>query len=395
MTTLLDTDVVIVGAARTPQGRFRGALGSVPATRLGGIAIRGALDQAGVDASMVDAVTTGQVLQAGAGQNPARQAAREAGIGWAARAVTVNTVCLSGLTAVIDAGRWIRLGEARVVVAGGMESMSLAPHLLPGSRTGHAYGTVSLLDHVAHDGLTDAYDEVPMGELTQDRTPPVPRDVQDAVATASHLRAARAQKDGLLDAEIVPVTVPRRGGDDVVTRDEGVRPETTVEALGRLRPAFRPDGTITAGNASTLSDGAAATVLTTRAFARENGWPVLATLRAHAEVAGPDNTLHHQPARALAAALAAQGWTTADLTAIEVNEAFAAVVASSADALGIASDDARLNAEGGAVALGHPLGASGARLVVHLAHALSRTGGRGAASLCGGGGQGTALLLEH
>jgi acetyl-CoA C-acetyltransferase len=394
MTAPSDEDVVVVGAARTPQGRLRGALGSVPATRLGGVAIRGALDGAGIDPAAVDAVALGHVLQAGAGQNPARQAARHAGIGWQARSVTINTVCLSGLTAVIEAARWIRLGETQVVVAGGMESMTLAPHLLPGSRTGHAYGTVGLLDHVAHDGLTDAYDQVAMGELTEDRTPAVPREVQDAVAAASHHRAARSQTDGTLAAEIVPVTVRRRGGVVEVTEDEGVRPDTTGEALSGLRSAFRPDGTITAGNSSPLSDGAAATVLTSRGHARASGWPVLATLRAHAEVAGPDTTLHHQPARALAAALDTQGWTTADLTTLELNEAFAAVVASSADALGLPVDDPRLNQDGGAIALGHPLGASGARLVVHVAHRLARTGGRGAVSLCGGGGQGAALLLE-
>ncbi|MBD5787623.1 acetyl-CoA C-acyltransferase [Cellulosimicrobium terreum] len=389
-------DVVVVGAARTPQGRLRGQLASVPATELGGVAIRGALDRAGVDPSVVDATAMGHVLQAGTGQNPARQAARRAGVGWDARAVTVNTVCLSGLTAIVEAARWIRLGEAEVVVAGGMESMSRAPHLLPGSREGFAYGDVGLVDHAGHDGLTDAFDAVTMGELTERATSaaPVSRVVQDAIAARSHRQAARARADGTLTAQIVPVTVPARRGEVTVADDEGVRPEATGETLSALRPAFCPGGSITAGNASPLSDGAAATVLTTRARAEIEGWPVLATLRAHAEVAGPDNSLHLQPARAITAALETQGWTLDRLSTIEINEAFAVVVAASARALDLDPADPRLNADGGGIALGHPLGASGARLVVHAAHAVRRTRGLAAVSLCGGGGQGAALLLE-
>ncbi|MGC5167585.1 acetyl-CoA C-acyltransferase [Luteimicrobium sp. DT211] len=390
-------DVVVVGAARTPQGRLRGRLASVPAAELGASAVRGALAGAGQGAvDDVDLVVLGQVLQAGTGQNPARQAAVAAGIGWGTPAATVNTVCLSGLTAVLAAARSIRLGEARVVVAGGTESMSRAPHLLPGSRAGFAYGDVALVDHAAHDGLTDAFDDVPMGELTErtTRDEGVSRELQDAVAVASHVRAARAQSDGTLDAEIVSVTVAQRGGDVVVTEDEGVRPDARPDALARLRPAFHPDGTVTAGNASPLSDGAAAVVLSTRAHAAARGWRVLATLRAHAEVAGPDNALHLRPADALAAALARQGWTARDLTSIEINEAFAVVVAASAAALGLDPLDPRINADGGGIALGHPLGASGARLVVHAAHTLARRGGRAAVTLCGGGGQGAALLLE-
>lgn len=394
MTATAGSDVVVVGAARTPQGRFLGSLASVPASRLGGVAVRGALRSGGVDPAVVDAVVLGQVLPAGAGQNPTRQAAREAGLGWQVRAVGVNTVCLSGLTAVIEAARAIRLGDADVVVAGGMESMSRAPHLLPGARSGIRYGPSELVDHAAHDGLTDAFDGIPMGALTERDAAAVPRSVQDAVAARSHQRADTARRDGTLSAEIVPVVVRTRDGEEHVARDESVRPGSDVETLGRLRPSFAPDGSITAGNASPLSDGGAAVVLTTRERALVNRWPVMATLRAHAEVAGPDTSLLHQPARAVSTALDRAGWTTADLTALEINEAFAAVVAASAHDLGVDLDDPRLNPHGGAIALGHPLGASGARLVAHAAHHLSRTGGRAAVSLCGGGGQGAALLME-
>lgn len=389
-------EIVIVGAARTPQGRLRGQLASVPATELGAIALRGALAQADISPRVVDGVAMGQVLQAGAGQNPARQAALRAGLDWEARAVTVNTVCLSGLTAIIEAARWLQLGEAEVVVAGGMESMTRAPHLLPDSRAGYTFGDVGLLDHARHDGLTDAFDEVAMGELTERSivSQPISRVLQDALAVRSHGRAARASADGTLRAEIVPVHVPHRRGELLVADDEGVRPQSTGEALARLAPAFHPDGTITAGNASPLSDGAATVVLTTRARAEAEAWPVLASLRAHAEVAGPDNTLLEQPARALTIALKAENWTTDQLTTIEINEAFAVVVAASAHALGIDPADPRLNADGGGIALGHPLGASGARLVVHAAHTLRRTAGRAGLALCGGGGQGAALLLQ-
>ena len=392
--TAADADVVVVGAARTPQGRFCGSLGTVPATELGAAAIRGALNRAAIDASVIDAVVMGQVLQAGAGQNPARQAALLAGVGERAHATTVNKVCLSGLSAVIDAARLIRVGEASVVVAGGMESMSLAPHLLRGARSGLPYGAVPLVDHVAHDGLTDARDQIAMGELTERRWgQAASRARQDAFAVESHQRAAQAQDAGLLEAEIVPVTVRGRRGEVVVDTDEGVRRDSSVDSLGRLRPAFAPGGNITAGNASGLSDGAAALVLTTRGRASRAGWRVLATVRAHAQVAG-DNTLNLKPSDALLAALEKQGWTIDDLTVIEINEAFASVALSSAEALGLADDDPRLNPHGGALALGHPLGASGARLVVHASHVIARSGGRAGLALCGGGGQGDALLLE-
>jgi acetyl-CoA C-acetyltransferase len=389
-------DVVLVGAARTPQGRLRGGLSTVPATQLAASAIRGALEQSGVSADAVDAVILGQVLQAGAGQNPARQAALAAGIGMRAHATTVNKVCLSGLTAVIDAARLLRSGEADVVVAGGMESMSLAPHLLPGSRTGTAYGSIEVLDHMAHDGLTDAYERESMGTCT-DRTTQerygLTREQQDEVAALSHQRAAAAWEAGRFKAFVVPVTVPGRKGDTVVDRDEGIRPETTVETLGRLRPAFVEGGHITAGNSSPISDGAAALVVTTRRLAEERGWTVLATVRAAGQVAGPDTTLHSQPSAAIERALDRQGWSVQDLDVIEINEAFGAVVAQSAEDLGVPVD--AVNTDGGGIALGHPIGASGARLVVHAAHALvARGGGRAAVGLCGGGGQGEALLLE-
>jgi len=389
-------DVVIVGAARTPQGKLKGQLAPLTGVQLGTVAIKGALEQGGVPAETVEAVYMGQVLQAGAGQAPARQAAVGAGIPWSAHATTVNKVCLSGLTAIIDAARLIRSGEAGVVVAGGMESMTNAPHLLMGTRAGWTYGNVEAVDHMAFDGLTDAYDREAMGLATDKKTTstyPLTREQQDEVAARSHQRAAQAWRGGVFEGEVVPVTVKTRKGDVEVTTDEGIRPETTVESLAKLRPAFTPDGSITAGNASQISDGAAAVVLTTRAHAAEHGWTVLATLRAPGQVAGPDASLHAQPARAIEKALARQGWNIADLDLIEINEAFGAVVAHSAAELG--ADPEKVNPHGGGIAVGHPIGASGARLVVHAAHQLARNGGgKAAVGLCGGGGQGEALLLE-
>ncbi|MFH5821700.1 acetyl-CoA C-acyltransferase [Georgenia sp. AZ-5] len=390
------TDVVIVGAARTPQGRLRGQLAPFAATELGTAAIAGALERGGVDPGAVDAVIIGQVLQAGAGQNPARQAAIGAGIGWHAHTTTVNKVCLSGLTAVIDAARLLRAGEAGVVVAGGMESMTNAPHLLPGSRAGWAYGSVEVVDHTAHDGLTDAFSREAMGASTERYTTeryPLTREVQDAVAVRSHRGAAKAWADGVFAAEVVPLTVTTRRGTTEVTEDEGIRPDTTPETLARLRPAFTEGGSITAGNASPISDGAAAVVLTTRERAEAEGWTVMATLRAPGQVAGPDTSLHAQPARAIEQALARQGWEAGELDLVEINEAFGAVVAQSITELGL--DEARVNPHGGGIALGHPIGASGARLVVRAAHHLAANGGgKAAVGLCGGGGQGEALLLE-
>jgi acetyl-CoA C-acetyltransferase len=390
-------DIVIVAAARTPQGRLKGQLGTLPATALGSTAIRGALAQGGIPADAVDAVLVGQVLPAGAGQNPARQAAIGAGIPWSVHASGVNKVCLSGLTAVIDGARMIALGDATVVVAAGMESMTQAPHMLMGSRSGWSYGTVEVLDHMAYDGLTDAYDRESMGASTErlNGTYEVTREQQDAVAARSHQRAAAAQASGVFDAEIVPVEIPQRKGDPVVvTRDEGIRPDTTAETLGGLRPAFAEGGSITAGNSSQISDGASAVVLTSRSHADENGWPVLAVVGASGQVAGPDNSLHAQPARAIDKACAKQGIAPADLDLVEINEAFGAVVARSQRELGLGDDV--VNIHGGGIALGHPIGASGNRLVVHAVHELVRRGsGTAAVALCGGGGQGDALILTR
>ena len=390
-------DVVIVAAARTPQGRLKGQLASFTAPELGAIAIRGALERGGIPADAVDSVIVGQVLPAGSGQNPARQAAVAAGIGWDVPASSVNKVCLSGLSAVIDAKRMIQTGDARVVVAAGMESMTRAPHLLTGSRDGWSYGSVEVLDHMAHDGLTDAYDRESMGASTERHNGGLgmTREAQDHVAALSHQRAAAAQDAGVFDDEIVPVEVPQRKGDPlVVTKDEGVRPETTVDTLARLRPAFAAEGTITAGNASQISDGASAVVLTTRAHADDQGWDVLAVVGAAGQVAGPDNSLHAQPARAMEQALRKQGLEAGDLDFIEINEAFGAVVAQSRKELGV--DEDIVNIHGGGIAIGHPIGASGNRLVVHAVHELMRRGsGTAGVALCGGGGQGDALILTR
>ncbi|HEY8701038.1 MAG TPA: acetyl-CoA C-acetyltransferase [Arthrobacter sp.] len=389
------TDVVILAGARTPQGRLNGQLASFTAVDLGAHAIRAALDASGVDAGQVDAVIMGQVLQAGAGQNPARQSAIGAGIGWNVPTVTINKVCLSGLTAVIDAARMIRSGDATVVVAGGQESMTRAPHVLPGSRQGWAYGTVQALDVAAHDGLTDAFDGQSMGLSTEtgNLTLGIDRTSQDNVAAASHQRAALAAKNGIFDEEIAPISVKQRKGDPVVvSTDEGVRPNTSVESLAGLRAAFVSDGTITAGNSSPLSDGASALVLSTRAFAEDNGLEYLAVVGKPGQVAGPDNSLHSQPSNAIKEALARAGWSVADLDFIEINEAFGSVAVQSLKDLDYPLE--KCNLHGGAIALGHPIGASGARLALHAAHELKRRGrGKAAVSLCGGGGQGEALLL--
>ncbi|MBS1672341.1 MAG: acetyl-CoA C-acetyltransferase [Actinobacteria bacterium] len=390
-------DVVIVAAARTPQGRLKGQLASFTAPQLGSLAIRGALEQGGVDPAAVDAVIVGQVLAAGSGQNAARQAAIGAGIGWDVPAHSVNKVCLSGLTAIIDAARMIRTGDALTVVAAGMESMTRAPHLLMGSRDGWTYGSVEVLDHMAYDGLTDAYDAESMGASTERHNGrfAVTREAQDAVAARSHQRAAAAAQAGVFESEIVPVSVPQRKGPALVlTVDEGVRPDTTVETLAGLRPAFAEGGSITAGNSSQISDGASAVIVTTRANAEEHGWPVFATLGASGQTAGPDNSLHEQPANAIGRALEKQGIGVADLDLVEINEAFGAVVARSESALGL--DPEIVNVHGGGIAIGHPIGTSGNRLVVHLAHELVRRGsGTAVAALCGGGGQGEALIITR
>lgn len=391
------SDIVIAAAARTPQGRLKGQLASFTAAQLGSFAIKGALAQASIDPSAVDAVIVGQVLAAGSGQNAARQASIGAGIGWDVPAHSVNKVCLSGLTAIIDAARMIRTGDATTVVAAGMESMSRAPHLLMGSRDGWTYGSVEVLDHMAFDGLTDAYDHESMGASTERHNErfELTREAQDEVAALSHQRAAAAANAGVFDDEIVTVEVRQRRGEPiVVSRDEGVRPETTVATLGTLRAAFAEGGSITAGNSSQISDGASAVVVTTRANAESQGWPVLATIGASGQTAGPDNSLQAQPAQAITRALDKQGITAADLDLVEINEAFGAVVARSQTELGVSSDI--VNIHGGGIAMGHPIGVSGNRLVVHMAHELARRGsGTVAVGLCGGGGQGEALILTR
>lgn len=391
------TDIVIVAAARTPQGRLKGQLAAFTAPQLGSFAIRGALEQGSIGAADVDAVIVGQVLAAGSGQNAARQAAIGAGIGWDVPAHSVNKVCLSGLTAIIDAARMIRTGDAGVVVAAGMESMTRAPHLLMGSRDGWTYGSIEVLDHMAYDGLTDAYDRESMGASTERHNArfELTRQAQDRVAALSHQRSAAAQEAGVLDAEIVAVEVPQRKGDPVlVKKDEGIRPDTTVETLAGLRSAFADGGSITAGNSSQISDGASAVVVTTRGTAEEKGWTVLATVGASGQTAGPDNSLQAQPARAIERACQKQGIAVADLDVVEINEAFGAVVARSQAELGL--DESVVNIHGGGIAIGHPIGVSGNRLVVHAVHELARRGsGTAAVGLCGGGGQGEALILTR
>ncbi|WP_238008167.1 acetyl-CoA C-acetyltransferase [Dactylosporangium sp. AC04546] len=390
------TQSVIVNGARTPMGRLLGALKDFPATKLGEIAIKAALERSGVAPEQVQYVIMGQVLQAGAGQMPARQAAVGAGIPMSVPALTINKVCLSGLDAIALADQLIRAGEFEIVVAGGMESMTNAPHLMLGQRQGYKYGDVVIKDHMALDGLTDAYDQVSMGESTERHVARlgISREVQDAFGAASHQRAAAAQKNGHFAEEIVPVEIPQRKGDPLlVTDDEQIRPETTAESLAKLRPAFTKDGTITAATSSPISDGACAVVVMSRAKAEELGLTWLAEIGAHGNVAGPDNSLTSQPSNAIKHALGKAGLSTTDLDLVEINEAFAAVGVQSTADLGV--DPAIVNVNGGAIALGHPIGMSGARLALTLALELRRRGGGlGAAALCGGGGQGDALLLR-
>ncbi|MFI5619167.1 acetyl-CoA C-acetyltransferase [Streptomyces sp. NPDC051567] len=395
MTGSNHTTSVIVAGARTPMGRLLGSLKSFSGTDLGGFAIKAALERAGISGDQVQYVIMGQVLQAGAGQMPARQAAVKGGIPMSVPALTVNKVCLSGLDAIALADQLIRAGEFDIVVAGGQESMTNAPHLLPGSRQGYKYGAVEVLDSMAHDGLTDAYENIAMGASTEKHNARlgIGRAPQDAFAAASHQRAAAARKNGLFAAEITPVAVQGKGEPIVVSEDEGIRPGTTVETLAGLRPAFAADGTITAGSSSPISDGAAAVVVMSRAKAEELGLEWLAEIGAHGNVAGPDNSLQSQPSNAILHALAKEGLDVADLDLIEINEAFAAVAVQSMKDLGVTSE--KVNVNGGAIALGHPIGMSGARLVLHLALELRRRGGgTGAAALCGGGGQGDALIVR-
>ncbi|MBB5935788.1 acetyl-CoA C-acetyltransferase [Streptomyces zagrosensis] len=396
MTGTTDTTSVIVAGARTPQGRLLGSLRTFSGADLGGVAIKAALDRAGIGGDQVQYVIMGQVLQAGAGQIPARQAAVKAGIPMSVPALTINKVCLSGLNAIALADQLIRAGEFDIIVAGGQESMTNAPHALPKSREGFKYGAVQMLDTMAHDGLVDAYDNIPMGESTEQHNTRlgIGRAEQDEISARSHQRAAAAQKNGLFEAEITPVEIPQRKGEPVVfSQDEGIRSDTTVEGLAKLRPAFTKDGTITAGSSSQISDGAAAVVVMSRAKAEELGLEWIAEIGAHGNVAGPDNALQSQPSNAINHALGKEGLTAADLDLVEINEAFASVTFQSMKDLGVSAE--KVNVNGGAIALGHPIGMSGARLVLHLALELKRRGGGvGAAALCGGGGQGDALILR-
>lgn len=396
MSTSSSRDAVIIGGSRTPFGRLLGALTNFSAIDLGAHAISGALADAGVSAETVDTVIMGQVIQAGAGQNPGRQAALQAGIGREVHGITINKVCLSGATAVIDAARMIALGEADVVVAGGQDSMTNAPHLIPNSRQGHKYGPVTMLDATDHDALIDQDSGASMGLLTEqgNRKHGIDRQSQDRVAALSHQRAV----DGaaMRAEEITPIEVPQRRGEPlVVDADEGVREGTTEETLAKLKPAFTEDGTVTAGNSSQLSDGAAALVVVSRQYAEEHGHTILATVAGYGQVAGPnDAQLHSQPSNAILRATKRAGWDIGELDFLEINEAFGGVIVQSLKDL----DDYPLeqtNLYGGAIALGHPVGASGARLTLTAAKELARRGsGQAAIGLCGGGGQGEAILLK-
>ena len=387
---------VIVAGARTPMGRLLGSLKGFSASDLGGIAIKGALEKAGVAPEQVDYVIMGEVLLAGEGQMPARQAAVKGGIPMSVPSLLVNKVCLSGIDAIALADQLIRVGEFEIIVAGGMESMTNAPHLVKGSREGVKYGEWTLVDSMAYDALTCAFDKAPMGQATDDFNERynISREDQDAFSARSHQLAAKAWADGILDDEVVAVPIPQRKGDPVMFKtDEGIRSETTAESLAGLRPAFVKDGTITAGNASQISDGACAVVVMKKSKAESLGLKWIAEIGAHGVTAGPDASLHEQPANAIMAACAKEGITPADLDVIEINEAFAIVGVVSTRKLGV--DEAKVNPNGGAIALGHPVGMSGARIALHLALELQRRGGGiGAAALCGGGGQGDALILR-
>ncbi|ABD13039.1 acetyl-CoA acetyltransferase [Frankia casuarinae] len=387
---------VIVAGVRTPFGKLSGGLKSFTATDLGGIAISGALARAGLSGDAVDYVIMGHVIQAGAGQITARQAAVAAGIPLSVPAITINKVCLSGLDAIALADTYISSGEFDLVVAGGMESMTGGPHLLRSLRSGVKYGRAELLDATEHDALFCAFDQIAMGASTERYNAGlgIGRAEQDEFGAQSHQRAAAATKNGLFDDEIVPVAVPQRRGEPlVVNQDESVRPDTTVEVLAKLRPAFDGNGTITAGSSSPISDGAAAVIVASRAKAEQLGLPILAEVGHHGFVAGPDTSLQSQPSRAILAALAKERLTPADLDLVEINEAFAAVAIQSMRDLGIGPEITNVN--GGAIAIGHPVGASGARIALTLANELKRRGGGiGAAGLCGGGGQGDALVLR-
>jgi acetyl-CoA C-acetyltransferase len=390
------TTSVIVAGARTPIGRLMGSLKDFSGSDLGAIAIKAALEKAAVPALLVEYVIMGQVLTAGAGQMPARQAAVAAGIGWDVPALTINKMCLSGIDAIALADQLIRAGEFDVVVAGGQESMTAAPHMLMGSRAGYKYGDVTVLDHLAYDGLHDVFTDQPMGALTEQRNAVdrFTRVEQDGYAARSHQKAAAAWKDGVFADEVVPVQIRQRKGDPIeFAEDEGIRANTTAESLAGLKPAFSSDGTITAGSSSQISDGAAAVVVMNKQKAEELGLSWLVEIGAHGVVAGPDSTLQLQPANAIKKAVARAGISVEQLDVIEINEAFSAVALASTRELGL--DPEKVNVNGGAIAVGHPIGMSGARITLHAALELARRGaGYGIAALCGAGGQGDALILR-
>jgi len=388
---------VIVSGARTPIGKFNGALSGLSAPTLGGFAIKAAIDRSGISADQVQYAIMGQVLQAGAGQGPARQAAIGGGIAMDVPSILINKVCLSGLNAIAQADQLIRLGEFDVIVAGGMESMTNAPHLLMNSRTGYKLGDVTLKDSMMFDGLFCSIDQIGMGDATEGYNSrySISREDQDQFAYQSHQRAAKAQQDGTLEEEIVPIELKdRKGNITLFSSDEGVRGETTLETLAKLKPAFSPTGTITAGSASQISDGGAAVVVMLKEKAISLGLDWLCEIGAQGMVAGPDASLHEQPANAIKLAAMKEGIGLDSFDFVEINEAFAAIGIASTQALGVSADV--VNIHGGAIAIGHPLGMSGARLALHVAYQLRNKGsGYGVAALCGGGGQGDALIFKR
>ena len=388
--------IVILAGVRTPIGRLQGGLKSISATDLGATSIKAACDRAGIEPSQVDFSYLGNVISAGIGQVPARRAAFDAGIPMTSPSTLINRACLSGMHAIHLATQMIRLQEAEIVLAGGMESMTNSPYMIPGARSGLKFGDSELIDSMLFDGLTCTIENCSMGEATDRFTEElgISRHDQDAFAAQSHQRAAKAQKDGVLDEEICPVEIPQRSGDSLTIKDdEGIRQDADLESMARLSPAFTKNGSITAGNASQISDGAAAVIVTTMDKANELGVEPVAEILAHGQVAGPDTSLLHQPSNAINAALDSAGMKVSDLDLFEINEAFAAVALASMSALGVSEEIVNVN--GGAIALGHPIGMSGTRVTLTLIHELQRRGGGlGAASLCGGGGQGEALILK-
>lgn len=388
--------IVILAGVRTPIGRLQGGLKSITATDLGAIAIKESCEKAGIEPSQIDFSYLGNVISAGIGQVPARRAAVDAGIPMTSPSTLLNRACLSGMHSIHLASQMLRLQEAEIVIAGGMESMTNSPYMLPGARSGLRFGDGNLVDSMLFDGLTCTIEDCSMGEAT-DRFAKelgISREDQDAFAAQSHQRSAKAQKDGLFDEEICPVEIPQRNGDTLTVKDdEGIRQDADIDSMSRLSPAFTKDGTITAGNASQISDGGAAMVVTTLGKAEQLGIEPVAEIISHGQVAGPDTSLLHQPSNAINAALESGGMGVSDMDLFEINEAFAAVALASMEALGV--NDEIVNVNGGAIALGHPIGMSGTRVVLTLIHELHRRGGGlGAASLCGGGGQGEALILK-